>query len=98
MDFVERKDVGVLRAEGAVKRTEGTVFGAEIRVVDVAVDLITYNAGIVFLQAHLMRGHADADEVVGSEYFECLLFGLCQDSSFMLATLRRKSRFLASLG
>ncbi len=81
VNFLERKDVAILGAERAVKRAEGTILGAEIRVIDVAVDLVSDDARIVFLQAHFVRGHADADEVIGFEQFESLLFRQCHDDS-----------------
>ncbi len=82
VDVLEGKDVAVLGAERAVERAEGAIFGAEIGVVDVAVDLVSDDAGVVFLQARLMRGHAEADEVIGFEHVKCLLFRQCQDLSF----------------
>jgi hypothetical protein len=79
VDFLERQDVAVSRAERPVERAEGTILGAEIRVVDVAVDLVGHDARVVLLQAHLVRFHADADEVVGFQHFERLLFRESQD-------------------
>jgi len=52
----------------------------KICVVDVAVDLVGDDAGIVFFQAHLMRGHAEAHEVIGFEHFQSLLFRQSQDN------------------
>src|SRR5882724_6672172 len=40
VDFLEGKDVTLFRAQRTIERAEGTVLGAEIRVVNVAVDLI----------------------------------------------------------
>src|SRR2546427_1880852 len=76
VDVLEGQNVAVLGAERTVERAEGAIFGGEIGIVDVAIDLVGDDAGIVFLQAHLVRGHADADEVIGLEHFESLLF--CQ--------------------
>src|SRR5690349_15888517 len=75
VNLLEGQDVAVFRAERAVERAERTIFGAEIRIVDVAVDLVSDHPRIVFLQTHFVRGHAEADEVVGFEHFERLLFG-----------------------
>ncbi len=75
VDGFEGEDVAVFGAERAIEGAEGTIFGAEIGVVNVAVDLIGDDAGIVFLEAELMSGHADADEVVGLEHIEGLVFG-----------------------
>ena len=75
VDILERKYVAVFRAERPVKRTERTIFRAEIRVVDIAVDLVRDDPRIILLQTHLMRGHADAHEVVGLQHVERFLFG-----------------------
>ena len=72
-DGVEREDVAVLRAHGPVEGAEGAILGAEIGVVDVAIDLVGGHARIVFLLAQLIRGHADADQVVGPEEIERFL-------------------------
>ncbi len=74
VDGFERQNVAILRAKRAVECAKRAVFRAEIRVVDVAVDLIGGDARIVFLHSQLMRGHADADEIIGLEHFERLLF------------------------
>src|SRR2546427_10422227 len=66
-DGVEREDVAFFRAERAVESAERAVLGAEIRVVDIAIDLVAGHAGIVFPFAQLIRGHADADHVIGPE-------------------------------
>src|SRR5260370_8112099 len=86
VDFLEGKNVAILGAERPVKRAEGTILRAEIRVVDVAVDLIGHNARVVFLQAHLMRGHAEAHEIIGFEQIQSLLFRQCHN--FSLAIFR----------
>ena len=74
-DFVEAEDVAVLGADGAIEGAEGAVLGAEIGVVDVAIDLVGGDARVVLLEAELVSGHADADEVIGLEHVESLLFG-----------------------
>ena len=74
----EGEDVTVFRAEGAVKRAKRTILGAEICVIDVAVDLVGDHAWIVFLQAHLVRGHADAQQVIGFQHVQRFLFGQAQ--------------------
>ncbi len=71
----ERQDVPVFRAQRPVKRAEGTILRAEIRVVDVAVNLVGGHARIGLLAAHFVRRHSDADQVVGIEKFE--RFFLC---------------------
>ena len=67
VDGFEGKQVTVFRAQRPVKRAEGTIFRAEIRVIDVAIDLIGGDARIGFFPAHGIRFHADADQVVGVE-------------------------------
>ncbi len=80
-NFVEAENVAVLCADGAVERAEGTVLGAEIGVVDVAINLVGGDTRIVLFQAELMRGHADTNEVIGFEHVESLLFGQCHVGS-----------------
>ncbi len=77
VDALKRQDVAVFRAQGPVERAERAIFRAEIRVIDVAVDLVSDHARIVFLQAQLMRGHADAHQVIGLQQFQRFLFTDC---------------------
>ena len=81
VDVLERQNVAVFRPERAIERAERTILGAEIRIVDVAVDLVSRDTRVVLLQAHLVRFHADADEVVGFQHFERLAFRQSQDLS-----------------
>jgi hypothetical protein len=74
IDRLEREDVTVFGTERPVKCAEGAVFGAEIRVVDIAVDLVGHDAGVILFQARLVRGHPEAHKVIGLEHFERLLF------------------------
>ncbi len=76
VDGFKRKQIAFLRAERAIECAERAVFGAEIRVVDVAIDLISRHARVRFLAAHLHRGHADTDQVIGAKQVERFL--LCQ--------------------
>src|SRR6266852_7772323 len=93
VDLLEWEDVAVFRAERPVKSTEGTVLRAEIRVIDITIDLVSGDARIVLLQAQLLSFHADADEVIGPEHIESLLFRQCQDLSFScLVTMVRDIR------
>src|SRR5712692_11791341 len=75
VDGFERQDVAVLGAQRPVKCAERAILGAEIGVIDVAVDLIGDHTRIVLLQAQPVRFHADADEVIGLQHLERLLFG-----------------------
>src|SRR5882724_7534153 len=87
VDVLEGKNVAVLGAERAVEGAEGTILGAEIGVVDVAVDLVGDDTGIVFFQTHFVRGHAEAHEIIGFEHFESLLFGQSQEFSLVRCKL-----------
>src|SRR5215813_12245361 len=60
-DLLEAEDVALFGAEWAVERAEGTILGAEVGVVDVAVDLVRSDARVVLLHAQLVRFHADAE-------------------------------------
>src|SRR5882724_4850638 len=84
VDLFEGQNVAILRAERAVERTEGAILGAEIRVIDVAVDLVGHNTRVVFLEAQLVCGHADAYEVIGFEHLQGFLFG--QSHKYSLST------------
>ena len=74
----ELEDVSLFR-RGSFQRTiegaEGAVLGAEIRVINVAVDDVGSHAFGMKLAAHRVGFHADADQVVGTEQVESLLFG-----------------------
>src|SRR5208282_5495334 len=74
-NLFEGQDVALLRSHGAIEGAEGAILGAEVRVIDVAVDLVGGDARVVFQAADLLGGHAEAEEVVGFEPFESLLLG-----------------------
>jgi hypothetical protein len=80
-NFLEAEDVAVFCANGAVESAERAILGAEICVINVAVDLVGGDARVVLFQADLVSGHADADEVIGFEHVEGLLFGQCHVGS-----------------
>ncbi len=92
INFLEREDVTLFGAERAIERAEGTILGAEIRVVDVAVDLVGGDARVGLLQAHLVCLHADAEQVIGFEHVEGLLFGQSHTDSFR-PTILTEERF-----
>ena len=78
VDGFELEDValfGCRSLQGPVKGAEGAVLGAEIGVVDVAVDDVGGDAFGMQLAAHRVGFHADADQIVGAEQVESLLFG-----------------------
>src|SRR6266403_1463436 len=73
VNLLEREDIAILGAERAVERTKGAILGAEVRVIDVAVDLVGHNTRVVFLEAQLVRGHSDANEVIGFKHLQGFL-------------------------
>ena len=78
VDGVEVEDVslgGHLALERTVEGAESAVLGAEIRVVDVAVDDVGDHALGVLAATHRVRIHADTDQVFGAEHVNALLFG-----------------------
>src|ERR1700723_3223559 len=72
VDCFERKDVAVFRPQRPVKRAERAILCAEIRVVNVAVNLISSYARVGFLAAHFVRSHSYADQIVGIKKLERL--------------------------
>ena len=78
VDGVEVEDVafgGELALERPIEGAEGAVLGAEVGVVDVAVDDVADHAFGMKAAADGVGLHADADEVVGGEAIESLLAG-----------------------
>ena len=75
VNFFERQDVALFVSNGAVKRAKRTIFGAEIGVIDVAIDLVGSHARIVLLHAEGVRLHADPDEIVGLQHLDGLQLG-----------------------
>src|SRR6266850_3564074 len=82
VDLFEGQNIAILGAERAVKCAEGAILGAEICVIDVAVDLIRHDARIIFPKAQLVRGHSDAYEVIGFEHLQSFLFRQSHKHSF----------------
>src|SRR5260370_37119717 len=72
-DGVEREDVAFLGSHGPIEGAEGAIFGTEIGVVDIAIDLIAGDSRVVLLFAQLIRGHTDAYQVIGLEEIESFL-------------------------
>ena len=74
LDLVEDdflgQDVAFGVAHGPVEGAEAAVFGAEVGVVDVAVDDVGDDALGMQLAAHGVGLHADADQVVGPKQIE----------------------------
>ena len=70
---LERLDVSFSGSHGPVERAEGTILGAEVRVVDIPIDLVgDYTRGMQPL-ANGIGFHGDCQEVVGSEKIKRLL-------------------------
>ena len=71
LDFLEddflRMHVAFGVAHGPVKRAKAAIFGAEIGVVDVAVDDVADHAFRMQLAADWVGGHADADQIVAAK-------------------------------
>ena len=74
VDGFERQNIAVLGAQGTIKRAERAIFRAEIRVIDVAVDLVGGDARVGFLAAHFVGRHADAEQIVGLKQIERFLW------------------------
>ena len=73
---VEVEDVsfgGQLALQRPVKGAEGAVLGAEVGVVDVAVNDVSDHALGMQALAGRVGFHADADEIIGLEHLEGLL-------------------------
>ena len=71
----ERLDITFRRAHGTIEGAEGAVFGADVGVVDVAVDLISDHVAGMKALADGVRLHADAQQVIGAQHVESLFFG-----------------------
>ena len=78
---------------GAVERAEAAIFGAEVGVVDIAVDDVRDDALGMPLAADGIGLHADADEVVGTEQIERFL---ASDHSGTQAVIPRYQRFFTA--
>ena len=75
---VEVEDVSLLRQlalERAIEGAEGAVLGAEVGVVDVAVDDVGDHAVGMQAAAHRVGFHPDADQVIGAIHLERFSFG-----------------------
>ncbi len=57
-------------AHGPVEGAEAAEFGAEIGVVDVAVDDVADHAFGMELAAYLVGGHSDPDKIVAAEQID----------------------------
>src|SRR5947208_4778841 len=58
-----------------IKRAECAVLGAEVRVINIAIDNVSNHALGMQFAPDGVGLHADADEVIGAKQVESLLFG-----------------------
>src|ERR1039458_9605051 len=78
VDGIEVEDVAFLRGralERTIEGAEGAVFGAEVSVINVAVDDVGDRAFGMKLSPDSVGFHADADQVIGLEHLQRLLLG-----------------------
>ena len=61
--------------ERTIEGAERAIFRAEVRVINVAVDDVSHGSFRMHFAANRVRLHADADEIIGPEHLESLLFG-----------------------
>ena len=87
-DDLARQDVAFLMAHRPVEGAEAAVFGAEVGVVDVAVDDVGDDAIGMMLPANGVGLHADADQVVGLEHIDGFSAGN-HSGTFILAVYNR---------
>ena len=72
-DHFVRQDVAFLVPHRPVERAEAAVLGAEVRVVDIAVDNVAHHAFGMELPPHSVGRHADADQIVARKKIGCFL-------------------------
>src|SRR3989442_14503731 len=58
-----------------IERTESAVFGAEVRVINVAIDDVGDHALGMQLAAQGVGFHTDADQIIGAKQIDSLYFG-----------------------
>src|SRR5258707_890466 len=59
----------------SIESAEGAVLGAEIRVINIAVDNVSDHSFRMVLVPDSVRFHADTDQIIGAEQVQSLLFG-----------------------
>ena len=78
VDGVEIEDIalfGFWPFQRPVKGAKGAVFGAKVRVVNVAIDNVCNHTFRVQLAALRVGFHAQSDQVIGTEQIKRFLFG-----------------------
>src|ERR1700722_15857963 len=85
-----RMDVAFRMTHGPVERAEAAILGAEIRVVDIAIDNVAHHPVRVQLAANGISRHPDANEVVAVIKFKCF-FARHHAETFFPSTLLSNS-------
>src|ERR1700722_6632433 len=78
VDGFEIENVPFLRCRSlqrTVEGAEGTVFRAEIGVINVAIDDVSNRTLRMLLATDRVRLHADAHQIIGAKHFQRLLLG-----------------------
>src|SRR5438309_11571266 len=78
VDRIQIEDVplfGFGSFQWTIKRAECAVLGAEVRVINVAIDDVSDHALGMQFTAHGVSFHADADQVIGAKQIYSLYFG-----------------------
>src|ERR1700722_3229063 len=88
VDGIELEDVALFRCrpfQGTVEGAEGAVLGTKIRVVNIAVDDVGDRTFGMKPAPDRVGFHSDADQVIGLEHLQGLLFRERHRYSFILA-------------
>src|ERR1700685_904368 len=72
-DHFLRMDVAFRMPHGPVERAEAAILGAEVRVIDVAIDDVAHHAVRVQLASNRVRCHSDTNEIVAVIQFNRFL-------------------------
>src|SRR5438132_13289557 len=78
VDRFEIEDVSLFSfgpLQWTIKRAESAVFGAEVRVINVAIDDVGDHALGMQLAAQGVGFHTDADQIIGAKQIDSLCFG-----------------------
>src|SRR5437899_2331679 len=94
VDRFEIEDVSLFSfgsLQWTIERTESAVFGAEVRVINVAIDDVGDHALGMQFTAHGVSFHADADQVIGAKQIYSLCFGEGHSATKVNSTERSTS-------
>ena len=84
VDLIKVEEVALFAArtlDGRIEGAERAVLGADVGVIDVAVDDVADNAVGMKLAADGVGFHADADQIIGAEHFESLFVAKAHTNS-----------------